>query len=92
MFFPKWFNSGITFVSDILDDQGVILEQHQIEQKFRLNINFLEYYRIKYGVELFLRNHSNLSGALDLLNQPFIPAHIAFVFNNKKGTKGYMKN
>ena len=38
MFFPKWFNSGITFVSDILDDQGVIQEQHQIEQKFKNRI------------------------------------------------------
>ena len=90
-FIPKWFSSGIGFVSDVLDDQGVLLTQQQLEQKFSVNINFLDYYRVKFSVGLFLRNNSNLDGSLEQPTQPFIPNHIAFLSKNKTAKGIYEK-
>ena len=89
LFISKWFNNGIKFVCDIVDDHGTVISQQQLEQKFSVNVNFLDYYRVKLSVGDFLRHNSNLKGSFKLPAQPFIPNHIAFFFNNKNAKDIY---
>ena len=78
LFLPKWFSNGITLVGDILNNQGEILSQVQLEQKFAFQINFLEYYSVKIIIKAFLKCYETVTGSFDQPPQPSVPMHIAF--------------
>ena len=44
LYIPKWFQRGILTIGDIVNEQGHVLDQKEIEKKFNLSqINFLDY-------------------------------------------------
>ena len=43
----RWLNKGITYVGDLIKDDGSILSLEEIELKFNLKVNFLEYFQIR---------------------------------------------
>ena len=92
LFLPKWFSNGITLVGDILNNQGEILSQVQLKQKFKFQINFLEYHHVKLNIKDFLKCYETVTGSFDQPPQPSVPMHIAFFINNKNGTKGIYQN
>ena len=38
LFFPKWYNSGIIYVTDLLADEETILSQNDVEKILTKNI------------------------------------------------------
>ena len=54
LYIPKWFQRGILTIGDIVNEQGHVLDQKEIEKKFNLSqINFL-LHRVKICVNIFL--------------------------------------
>ena len=45
--FSKWISKGITYLADIINESGTIMDCQVIESKYNLTINFLEYYRLR---------------------------------------------
>ena len=43
LFFPKWYNKGISLIGDIVESTGDIMTLQKIEKTFGFKINFLEY-------------------------------------------------
>ena len=77
-YFPKWYKNGISMVGDILNNQGQILEQREIERKYNLSqVNFLDYHSVKVSVSNFLaKNKIGNTFALSL--HPCIPIMYLF--------------
>ena len=86
VYFPSW-NKGIVTVGDIVDNRGAVLEQKDIQKKFNfLNVNFLEYHRIKTLVNNFVKKYKNE----DMFThpQPCILKTLPDLHFNTTGTKG----
>jgi hypothetical protein len=43
IFYPEWFNRGVKFVSDFVNDDGSFLTLDQFSNKFGFCVNFLQY-------------------------------------------------
>ena len=54
---PNWSKHGITYVGDLIDSNGIFINQKDLEQKYTLlKTNFLEYLQVKMCVEFILKN------------------------------------
>ena len=92
LYFPNWFNKGITTVGDLISNQATIFNLHELSEKYDLTqTNFLEHYRIKSLVETFTKKVDLLNNRnLIYLNQrPYIPHRTALLLKSKKGTKDF---
>ena len=57
MFFPNWFDKGITTVSDVLNSDGLIKTLDELKKDFSIDkINPLHYLRVQQNVKKFLKN------------------------------------
>ena len=43
IFYPEWFNRGVKFVNDFVNDDGSFLTLDQFSNKFGFCVNFLQY-------------------------------------------------
>ena len=87
LFFPKWYNRGIVTVGDIVDVNGNVLEQKDLEKKFDLpSINILDYYRVKILTNVFVKKHRKED--LFTVALPTIPKSLTVLILNKKGNRG----
>ena len=82
LYITKWFNRGILKVGDIVNKQGHVLDQKEIE------IDFLDYHRVKFFVNIFLGKYR--IGDSFNFSQPYITHHISFLLCNTKVTKGFL--
>ena len=88
LYIPKWFQRGILTIGDIVNEQGHVSDQKEIEKKFNLSqINFLGYHRVKICINIFLGRYRK--GDSFNFIQPYIPHHISFLLSNIKGAKGF---
>ena len=86
VYFSSWFNKGVVTVRDIVDNRGVVLEQKDIQKKFNfLNVNFLEYHRIKTLVNNFVKKYKNED--MFTYPQPYILKTLSDLQFNTTGTK-----
>ena len=68
----------------MLNNQGEIRSQVHLEQKFVFQINFLEYYRVKLNIKVFLKCYETVTGSFDQPPQPSVPMHIG-IYQNISG-------
>ena len=54
-FYKSWFESGICYIIDLLDDQGNFYEYNVIIQKRSIHTNFLQYHGVIENIKRFLR-------------------------------------
>ena len=89
LFYSKWYNNGIVYVADIVGNDGTILTQLVLEKMYNLKINFLDYYRIKILIGVYLKKHQLVKGNLRLMDlcYPFIPKHLLSLYRNSNGRK-----
>ena len=74
-------------MGNIVDNRGAVLEQKDIQKKFNfLNVNFLEYHRIKTLVSNFVKNYKNED--MFTYPQPCILKMLSDLHFNTTGTKG----
>ena len=90
IFLPMWYKNGITTVGDLVNEDGYILEQNEIEERYNLpKTNFLDYYRVKLLINKFNKTYKKGNNFCFL--QPYIPMNLRFLLLNKSGTKGIYK-
>ena len=89
LYFKHWYNNGIIFVGDLLDNNGNIKSMENLSQSYHLaNLNFLEYLRIRYHVNMFLSKTTHVVdlAAMQIIG-PIIPDSMRIIVKNKKGSK-----
>ena len=71
-----WYKQGITFLGDILNENGEIKDQTTLQNQYELRSNWLEYRSVHQTVSRFLSKHRS---TLDV-NQPrpFVPQDVLF--------------
>ena len=81
----KWLNKEILYVGDLIDNSGSILSIEEINTKFNLSINFLEYFQVRLSVNKFISKNKKS----DIFNyiKPVLPSHVKILFFTKKGSK-----
>ena len=68
LFYPSWFRNGITFVRDVLNNEGQIMSEAEIENLYGFKFtNFLEYHRLKILLTRFLKKLKITTGNLSSL-------------------------
>ena len=83
LFFPNWYKAGIFCAADIMDSKG-ILPKITLEEKYKIQINFLEYHRVKLKVEKLTTNIKNT-----YCPRPIIPRQIQCLHTTKKCRKSF---
>ena len=61
LYFDKWSRQGIRQIGDILDASGAVLTLEMLGSKYNLNINFLEYHRIKILAKNLFQNRRKIT-------------------------------
>ena len=89
IFFADWFKHGIHLISDIVDEQGVVVNLELLKQKFNFNVNFLNYLTIRKCITEFIKN--NQSGVNFSCAKPCIPFHIRSLISTVKASKIFYK-
>ena len=88
IFFPLWYNAGITFLRDIVNaNTGDLLTANELSLLYNININFLDYHRVTANVKRFLKEHLEQYHNLKFEPSPIIPSHIQIFFKHHKGAK-----
>ena len=55
LFYPVWHQKGITFVTDLINENGTFHSMIELQKLYNLpHVNVLEYYRIKLLTKAFL--------------------------------------
>ena len=57
-FYKSWFDSGICYIRDILDDQGNFYEYNVFIQKRSIHTNFLQYHGVIESIKRFWRKQT----------------------------------
>ena len=65
IFFPDWYKKGIYLVNNIINTDGKLISIRDLNNKFNINVNILNYYAIKAKIELFTSKY-RLLGNLTL--------------------------
>jgi len=51
LFYREWFEAGIKYVGDVVDDAGELLQPEQLESKYNVHIkNFLQYFSLRQSI------------------------------------------
>ena len=84
-FYKSWFDSGICYIRDLLDDQGNFYEYNVFIQKRSIHTNFLQYHGVIESIKRFLRKkqaniNNNMIG-------PIIPKVMYIILKHKKGSQ-----
>ena len=89
LFFPKWYNKGISLIGDIVESTGDIMTLQKIEKTFGLKINFLEYHRVNTLVNKFIAKYKK-NGNFHI-QRPYVPLSIRQFLLPEKGCKIYYR-
>ena len=64
MFFKKWYDKGVKFINDIVNESGEFITPAEISANFYFEPNFLEYLQIRsaipYQWKQILRSEQNV--------------------------------
>ena len=58
LFWKTWFERGVVFVQDILDDYGNFLSLEEFKSKFNININYLHYFQLIAAIPSYLKKRA----------------------------------
>ena len=85
IFLKEWWDKGIRFINDLLDENGNILVREECENKFSIKIQFLHYYALCQIIKCNYK--SQLESCNMKLNEPLCPAYISHLLKEKKGCR-----
>ena len=85
--YPSSFRNGVTFVGDVLNNEGQIMSEAEIENLYGFKFtNFLERHRLKILLTRFLNKLKITAGKFEW---PCIPYHISIIIYSKNVTKTF---
>ena len=85
IFLKEWWDKGIRFINDLLDDQGNILVREECEKKFSIKIQFLHYYALCQIIKC--KYKSQLESCNLKVTEPLCPAYVSNLLKEKKGCR-----
>ena len=86
IFYPEWFNRGVKFVNDFVNDDGSFLTLDQFSNKFGLCVNFLQYNGVISSLRQMLKLYPYGDKSSNL-QTPFVPSSLQNIFRSSKGSK-----
>ena len=86
IFLKQWFDKGIVFVADLLDENGNFQSVENLQNTYNLTINFLDYLSLKFTINKLLSKESP-SEVTKTTTRPYIPDVTRLLLKNKKGSK-----
>ena len=87
IFFQDWYNKGIHIIADIANNDNRILGFNDLNSKFNMRSNILNYYTIKTKVDIFLSKYKDIPNPL--VERPMFPSHLDILFKAKKGCRKF---
>ena len=85
IYYKSWFDNGIKYVNDLINEHGEFYEQTEFMQKTRIQTNFLQYNGLIKSIKMYLKNIN-----IQITHKqpcPFTPSHIYPMLQQKKGTQ-----
>ena len=79
IFYKLWYDQNIHFVKDLMNENADFLSQRQLEEKYGLTTNFLEYYGIRQAIKRLI-NTTNVDLDYSIRSNIFIPLNIKSIF------------
>jgi len=70
VFWKRWFERGINFVSDLLSSDGKFLSLDEFQKKYDLEVNFLHYFQLLAAIPLDLKRKAFDSPTPVFHNEP----------------------
>ena len=86
IFYPVWFNRGVKFVNDFVNDDGSFLTLDQFSNKFGFCVNFLQYNGVISSLRQMLKLYPYGDKSSNL-QTPFVPSSLQNIFRSSKGSK-----
>ena len=86
IFYPEWFNRGVKFVNDFVNDDGSFLTFDQFSNKFGFCVNFLQYNGVISSLRQMLKLYPYGDKSSNL-QTPFVPSSLQNIFRSSKGSK-----
>lgn len=86
VYFKQWYEKGICFVNDLVDNSGNLKTWRQVQNEFYIRTNFLQYESILNCVRAYQRK-LNIKKMITNLIQPLVPFPLAIVLKSKKGCR-----
>ena len=87
LFFQNWYKNGITLIGDITDRDGKVKPIKDLIKCYSLNINILDYFRVKHLVQNFI-DKFKLRDTFTYA-KPSYPFHLQILSKAKKGCKDF---
>ena len=87
LYLPSWYKHGIYCVGDIVDSGGKIQSIDQLKNIYGLNVNVLDYYRVKLSVQGLIKKNKfddNFN-----YKRPVHPFHLKVLMKSKKGCRDF---
>ena len=88
LFLPQWYRVGIIYPADLYNSEGNLLTLEEVRNSFGTNLNFLDYNRMRLGIEKF-RNKNGAGFQIKLPEKPIWPKTISLINKSKKGCKDF---
>ncbi len=83
VFYSDWYNKGISYINDVVDENGKFLSYDNIKQKFGISEDVMKYNSIISALKQASKHH--ISGDYKM-EQPFVPSFVKILLKSTKGT------
>lgn len=87
IFLKSWYDKGIRYINDILDENGRILNKATFEKISDMKVNYLHYMGMENAISKYLKLNDSSIECLTKVDNPIIPKHVHIILINKRGTK-----
>ena len=87
VFFKDWYEKGIKYIDDFLDEDGKLLKKDKFSEKYSISVNIMQYNSICSAISKYLRTLTFDSSSYEQLTRPSIPFYFNFFFSNMKPSK-----
>jgi len=89
MYYRHWVKNGVSFVNDLIDDEGNFLSLDEFRRKYNIKTNFLEYGGVLNCVKKSCKDMLNLDfdDNTTILQYPIIPYNFEFLLLDNKGSR-----
>ena len=90
IYYRHWFEKGITYVCDLIDENGQFYDLNFVQNTLGIRTTFIEYHGIIRAINIEKTKHSINQKAYNI-SQPIMPIAIKILFYDKKGCQRIYK-
>ena len=87
-FLPQCHKAGIIYPIDLCNRDGNMLTLEEVRKNYRVNLHFIDYYRLQSGLRKLIKTQGTNSKNL-IPEKPIWPATLSLIHKSKKGCKDF---